>query len=115
MTLGRLLAAWLTVAVWFAGIAWASRRLTGAEPALPWSARRAVAPAAEALLITLLASLWFDTLGSGEWWLPAGLIGALTAVPRLGQAPWRRAALALVIDVLRYVGAGAILTWRLGR
>jgi hypothetical protein len=120
VTLPRLLLAWLPVAVLFAAVRWAARRWLGAPtPAGPGSAVAAVrAPALEAAGVTLFASLWFDSLGAGEWWLLFLLVGGLVAfAPRLrdatsSAAPTPRVALGLA-DVARYVAAGAVLAWRL--
>jgi len=111
MTLGRLVLAWLPVAVWFTGAAWLSHHLALITRALTNVVIRACV---EALLLTLLASLWFDSLGAGEWWLPMSLIGALVAVAGMTQAPRRTAVLLFLIDLVRYLGAGALLVWRLG-
>ena len=123
MTLGRLLLAWLPVAVWFAGATGVARRLTlpeGTFPSLGVYLYRAVGRAfAEALVLTLLASLWFDTLGAGVWWLPVSLVGALVAIagvtPVLPSVSYSRRTVILLflMDVVRYVGAGALLVWRL--
>jgi len=108
MTLGRLLLAWLPVATWFAAFGWAAHRWIGiaASPALShgglaWTV-------GEALLVTLFGSLWFDSLGHGGWWLLFGLVGLLVA--RLPTAP---GFLTLALSTLRYLGAGALLAWRL--
>jgi hypothetical protein len=73
--------------------------------------------AAEALVVTLFASLWFDSLGRGEWWLLFFLVGLLAGFPaRLAelQGPVTRRLLWLgLADTARYVVAGAILSWRL--
>jgi hypothetical protein len=124
VTLGRLIAAWLPVAVLFAiapplGYPW---NQPVAEHALVWSFNgwevgwRVV----EAAVVTLLASLWFDTLGAGGWWLLFGLIGLLVAFPRRlvmwrhVDAARRRHLLAHAgLDVARYVVAGGLLAWRL--
>lgn len=111
MTLGRLVLAWLPVALWFAGVAAVARRLALTERPFAALARRAVV---EALLLTLLASLWFDTLGAGAWWLPALLIGALVGLAPAIPQPRRTTVLLYLLDLLRYVGAGALLAWRLG-
>ena len=109
MTLGRLALAWSVVALWFVAVTWATehrRNLTGAG--------------GEALILTLIASLWFDSLGYGGWWLLFFLLGALAAFPaRLrqlesGASPAGRAVLLGLVDAGRYVGAGAMLAWRLG-
>lgn len=122
MTLGRLLAAWLPVAVWFLVAGSAGRRLALGTFLPPEATRRWGAgwTLAEAGVVTLFASLWFDSLGSGGWWLLFLLVGLLAAFPiRLHGLPTstlsRRSELVLgVTDTVRYVGAGAILAWRLG-
>src|SRR5207302_1792163 len=48
--------------------------LPGVKALLPW---RLV----EAGLLTLFASLWFDSIGSGGWWLLFLLVGALATIP----------------------------------
>ena len=144
MTLTRLVLAWLPVAAVFALVA-GLRSVP--PPAPPTDARDAAEPALatrppergtgltgwdvlwrslEAAAVTLFASLWFDSLGHGEWWLLFGLVGLAVALSHLPSAPretsaltpstWaRRGALARALcDVLRYVVAGAILAWRLG-
>lgn len=115
MTSTRLVLAWLPVALWFVVappigghryFVWAYGRWTVAGRLL------------EALVVTLLGSLWFDSLGSGGWWLLFLLIGLLAAY----AARWRALAeasdrshelLVGVMDTARYVVAGAILAWRL--
>jgi hypothetical protein len=124
MTLPRLLLAWLAVGVWFLAVRWAARRwmLHDATATAPWApgAAAARATALEAAGVTLFASLWFDSLGHGGWWLLFLLLGLLvTLAPRLGHAPppssrpRRTTLLAGLADVARYVGAGAVLAWRL--
>lgn len=107
MTLPRLLFAWLPVAAEFVIVAaLAERRLPGPRAEAAWSA-------AEAGLLTLFASLWFDSLGHGEWWLLFALVGALAGLPRArtgGRRAWR----GLALDIARYLVAGGILAWRLG-
>jgi hypothetical protein len=118
VTLTRLVFAWLAVAVWFviatAGSVFLLRRAsqppgqdalsTGLpRPMLTW---RLV----EALLLTLLGALWFDSLGTGEWWLVFLLVGAIAATPKSGRV----SPLGVSADLARYVLAGAILAWRLG-
>jgi beta-lactamase superfamily II metal-dependent hydrolase len=103
VTLGRLALAWLPVALWFLAVDWVVRR---ADPA---PVRPNYWLALEALLLTLFASLWFDSLGSSGWWLLFLLVGAIAAgLPR--RPRWR----AVLIDIGRYFVAGAILAWRLG-
>lgn len=114
MTMGRLVLAWVPVALWFAAVAAVTERWRGDHRLAGRAARAAV----EALAATLLASLWFDSLGHGGWWLVFLLIGVLAGFPR-----WRFAAEAAapagpavrlgLLDVARYVVAGGILAWRL--
>lgn len=113
--------AWLPVGIWFIVAVWVGK-LVAAErpPAAPSERRRTVGwILAEAGVVTLFASLWFDSLGSGGWWLLFLLVGLLAAFPvRLHALPppgaLRRAELVkALVDTLRYVGAGAILAWRL--
>ncbi len=120
MTLPRLLLAWLPVAAWFLLVRWAARGWLGAG-----APSDSGAPAAdvwvtglEAAAVTLFASLWFDSLGAGGWWLLFLLVGALVAfAPRLRDGPTgltrRRAIVLGLADVARYVGAGGLLAWRL--
>lgn len=124
MTLDRLLLAWLPVAVWFTGAAAATGRLTRPEgtfsPVSVYLYRAAGRAGVEGLVLTLLASLWFDTLGSGVWWLPVTLVGMLVALartaPALPSIPHTRRTVVFLFfaDLLRYVAAGALLAWRLG-
>ena len=125
MTLGRLLVAWLVVAIWFEIAAYATHYVV-TKLAIPPGAtvysgiptylikRRAL----EAALVSLIASLWFDSLGSGEWWLLFLLLGTLMTSPRwFVRAPDPRPQRAIIADtvceLLRYVVAGALLAWRL--
>jgi hypothetical protein len=73
----------------------------------------------EAGVLTLLASLWFDSLGSGQWWLVFLLVGLLATVPvqilSTAHAP-RRTLVFIGLELgelVRYLGAGALLAWRL--
>ena len=109
MTLGRLVLAWAPVAIWFAAAGWAAHRVTGVTVSPAPTAGAVVAVAFEALVVTLFASLWFDSLGHGGWWVLFGLIGLLASA--LSTRP---AFAAVVFSVMRFCGAGAILAWRLG-
>jgi hypothetical protein len=116
VTLGRLLLAWVPVAAWFLIAGWAGRSLastttdeTGGGGRV-WTAGLTLA---EAGVVTLFASLWFDSLGSGGWWLPFLLVGLLVAL-RASTFPRRTTLLLAVTDTVRYLGAGALLAWRLG-
>jgi hypothetical protein len=125
VTLGRLVLAWLPVAVWFVLATYAIPLLAAAVSKPPGQPGVWVAVEdsllrwrlVEAALLTLFASLWFDSLGSGGWWLLFALVGALATIPswlppRLGLPRGARAAGACA-DIARYVVAGAILAWRL--
>jgi len=125
MTLGRLALAWIVVAAWFEIAAYVTHYIV-AKLVIPPGAtvytgipfhlikRRAV----EAALVSLIASLWFDSLGSGEWWLVFTLVGVLATVPvQLLQTAGSERKWAFVVaeggELLRYLGAGALLAWRL--
>ncbi|HET7789245.1 MAG TPA: hypothetical protein VFK78_00450 [Gemmatimonadales bacterium] len=125
MTLGRLALAWLPVAALFLVAPPIGYRWDGPpeQPALAWAfnAWELGWRAVEALVLTLFASLWFDSLGAGGWWLLFLLVGLLAAFPRR-LVMWRyadgarRRALLLHagLDVGRYLAAGGLLAWRLG-
>jgi hypothetical protein len=72
------------------------------------------------LVLTLFASLWFDSLGSGGWWLLFLLVGILVVVPEglrsVGRpdVPPKALIVGACADLARYLVAGAILSWRLG-
>ena len=121
MTLSRLILAWLPVAVLFAfappiGYRW---DLPPDDRPFVWSFNRWEIGwrLAEAAIVTLFASLWFESLGSGGWWLLFLLLGLLVAFPRrlvMWQhvEPQRRRHLVIhaLLDVARYVVAGALLS-----
>jgi len=124
VTLTRLFLAWLPVAVWFVvapPIGYRVHQLVG-RPYFVWGYNRwaVMGRLLEAVAATLLGSLWFDSLGSGGWWLLFLLIGLLVAYPVRWQllttaaSERRRELLVGLMDTARYIGAGAILAWRLG-
>lgn len=123
MTLGRLVLAWLVVAAWFVIATFLMTELVtrlaippGATPYLGVPTRVLKWRLAEAALLTLIASLWFDSLGSGGWWLLFLLIGALEAFPvwfRATEFPKRALVADSLANLVRYVTAGALLAWRL--
>ena len=124
MTLGRLLLAWLPVAALFALVPPVGYRwdLPPDDRYLVWSFHRWEIGwrVVEAGVVTLFASLWFDSLGAGGWWLLFFLVGLLVAFPRRlvmwqhVEPPRRRHLLAhAALDVARYVAAGGLLAWRL--
>lgn len=118
MTLGRLVLAWIPVAAWFAIATRSIPRLVGLPPE-PAPRGLWKWPIAEAGLLTAFASLWFDSLGSGGWWLLFALVGALATVPKWlpgtdRAVPSRQLLVGACADLARYEIAGAILAWRLG-
>ncbi len=73
----------------------------------------------EAVLTTLLGSLWFVSVGSGTWWLVFLLLGVLvsgaerglrSALLRSAKGPDLRG---FLVGVAKYLAAGALLAWRL--
>ena len=113
MTLGRLALAWLPVALWFLGVDWVVHR--NSTPPVRPNYRLPI----EAALLTLFASLWFDSLGSGGWWLLFLLVGALATIPtwlpeHRRDASRRTRLIGACVDVARYQIAGALLAWSLG-
>lgn len=83
MSLGRIALAWAVVAAWL--FAWhVVERRVGARSVR--SRRREQRSegrwvAAEALLLVLLAALWYGSLGAGMGWLVFLLVGALMEWP----------------------------------
>ena len=133
MSLGRLVLAWVPVAVWFLVatllllplLVAALSRPPGQQAiwvprAVPRARALATWRLAEAAILTLFASLWFDSLGSGGWWLLFLLVGILVAGAEwLGtftraDVPLRVSLVGACADVARYLVAGALLAWRLG-
>lgn len=121
MTLGRLLLAWSLVAVWFLVAPPIGYRvdLVIGRQYFVWAYNRwaVTGRVLEALVATLLGSLWFDSLGAGEWWLVFALVGLLAAyavrwhVLTAARSERRRELVAGLMDTARYVAAGAILAW----
>jgi len=127
VTLVRLFVAWLVVAIWFIVATFILPIVVGLlQPVDDHLRVYAVSTVelawklVEAILLTLLASLWFDSLGSGEWWLIFLLVGLLATVPaqlfsisRMATRQWLTFAIAVAAELVRYVVAGALLAWRL--
>ncbi len=106
MTLTRLALAWLPVALWFLLVGWLAWKVRPVTPAP--SGAWAVATLAESVVATLVASLWFDSLGHGGWWLLFALLGLLAS----GLAS-RPSLASVMVTVVRFVGAGGLLAWGL--
>ena len=113
MSLVRVSVAFALVAVLFLAAAWAfrGRHLNGAA---------VLVCLGESAVLTLLAGLWFGSIGSGGWPLVFVLVGMLVAGSERGLRSaflrsFGRAELAgFVVDVARYAAAGGLLAWRLG-
>lgn len=106
MALGRLLVGWIVVVVglllWdVVGSRIGALRRDGGLP-------RARVYLVEAGLLTLLAGLWFGSLGTGGWWLVFGLVGMLR------EWPGSTSVTGSLLRVARTVVAGGLLAWRLG-
>ena len=110
MSLARLVLAALAVTAWFVAWIFAARRLRP-DPRPP----RFLPEGAEAILLTMFASLWFASLGHGGWWVLFAVVGLLVEGPirqrHLDELPakpqpWRP----LLLGTLRILGAGAILS-----
>ena len=125
MTLSRLILAWLPVAALFAaappiGYRWGERAdLPPDQRPLVWSFNRWEIGwrLIEAAVVTLFASLWFDSLGAGGWWLLFLLVGLLVAFPRrlvmwqhVDALRRRHLLVHALLDVARYIIAGALLS-----
>ena len=112
MALSRILTGWIAAAAWLLLWEVVASRLGDGRP------RRARALMGEALLLTLLAGLWFGSLGAGAWWLMFGLVGALREWPaqrgRRPSEPLDPVAVGVsALRVVRTVVAGGVLAWRL--
>ncbi len=115
MTLARLVLAWLPVAVEFVIVGRLGARFATRDRLRTITTTDLVWQATEAAVVTLFASLWFDSLGHGGWWLLFGLVGLLVGLQRRPGGPEPGVdGRGVALDVARYVLAGAILAWRLG-
>ncbi len=119
----------LFIVVWAAGVRLAGgvwgvgvRGSSPPGPPLAWSAALRVVwlpAAAEAFALTLLAALWFGSLGSGGWVTLFLLVGALAAGAdrwlshRLLQTPVRQEVALFLLGLARYAMAGWLCAWRL--
>ena len=107
MTLVRFALGFFAVAAFFAGLGWATGRR---------NRRSATVLVCEALVLTLLGTLWFASIGRGGWVLVFAFIGALAsgtdrwfAAVATG-APVRPLVRATLITTIRYVIAGGLLS-----
>jgi len=118
VTLTRLVLAWLPVTAEFLIVSGFQQPAGEQAPSGPrWALtrREAMWRSLEAAAVTLFASLWFDSLGHGGWWLLFLLVGLLVTLARLPDVRDPRGVAARVVrDTARYVLAGALLAWRLG-
>lgn len=109
MTLWRLGGAALLVALWFAAWGAGARKLRPAAPAAPLPLL-----ALEALGFTLLATLWFASLGHGGWYILFPTLGLFVEGPvrrrHAPDAPWLPGTL---LGALRLTVAGGILAFLL--
>ncbi len=117
MSLSRIAVAWLLVSGWL--LLWeAMGRPAGRGGTGPWLRPPLWGYAAEALLVTLLGTLWIGSLGAGQWWLVFALVGALAAWPRPAEGRRRRRpsqeASALAARVIRMVVAGGLVVLGVG-
>src|SRR5712671_6550383 len=89
VTLTRLVLAWIPVTAWFVIATVGTAVLVGLPSRPPGAGGHWVGVPlplltwrlVEAGLLTMLGSLWFDSLGNGEWWLVFLLVGAIATTP----------------------------------
>ena len=118
MSLTTIGTAFVLVAIVFIGVGMVTARWAGPAPG-PGLLRR-VWPGAsfEALILTLLAALWFGSLGYGGWVTLFLRLGALPAGDRwprrrLSGAPAGGETRLFVASLLKYLLAGLVCVWRL--
>jgi hypothetical protein len=109
VALSRLVLAWLgTLALFLL-----AEVATGRRPVV-------LTNAAQSLLLTLLGSLWFASLGTGAWWLIFLLMGGLMELSaaagegKRAKQRERRELAAHGLGVARVLAAGGWLAWQLG-
>ena len=111
MSLGRVVVAAAPVLALFVAVAWPQY----GRP----TARATLVCVGETAVLTLLAALWFGSLGSGGWWLVFLLVGVLVSGAERGlrfaflRSPAGPETRGFLLGVARYVAAGALLAWRL--
>ncbi len=104
MTLLPLARGFLAVAVLFVAAGWLSGLRKRGNAALL---------GAEARFLTLLASLWFSSLGHGGWVLVFLLLGLLSSAAA-GAHGAAAVLKATALTTARYVAAGAVLVLLIG-
>jgi hypothetical protein len=115
MSLTYILLTWALVSVLFLLWEVVTVRLSHAGNAGGWLRAPARIYIAEALVLTLLGTLWFASIGSGTWPLVFLLLGVLMEWPgpvRHGiHSPdgSRLAARRIMLGVLRVMAAGAVM------
>jgi uncharacterized membrane protein YfcA len=114
MAFTRLVLGWAAVMAFLVLWREVERRLRGRQESAGAPHRATLsALAVEAALLSLLAGLWFGSLGHGGATLVFLLVGALMVLPErlrtaaAGVPVWKPA----VGGVLRIVAAGALLNW----
>jgi hypothetical protein len=119
MTLLRLTLGWAAVTVWFILFEMVEQRLVGPAPSAARLRAGWKVYAADGLLLTLFAGLWFASLGHGGWVLLFLMTGLLVEGPARyrdgsgGMDLSRKGIGKLVLGLVRIVIAGGILAWRL--
>ncbi|MCU0620247.1 MAG: hypothetical protein MUC69_01945 [Gemmatimonadales bacterium] len=109
MQFTRVLVGWLAVSLLFLAV----QRLVPPSRGLPSRAPRWL-PFAEALPFTLLAALWFASLGRGGWPLVLALVALVVELPALlrdGWPPERRRWREALLGAARLVVAALLLRW----
>lgn len=112
MSLGTVLLAFAPVAVLFL----VADRLNGRR----LNRAAVVVLLSEASVLTLLAALWFGSIGRGGWFLVFLLVGVLAAGADRGlrsaflRSQARDELRQFGFGVAKYLVSGAILAWRLG-
>lgn len=113
MSLTRVILGWLAVSAWFALADLLLNTLRG--PDAPRGTRPSWLPLVEGLFFTLLAALWFGSLGTGGWVLLFLMLGLLLELPpRLRDATQRAQptglALATAVGLVRVLVAALLLS-----
>lgn len=120
MQLTAVLAGWGLVSAWFLGWELLAARLDPRGNSGGWWRAPIRVYVAEALLVTLLGTLWFASIGSGGWYLVFPLLGVLMEWPGPVRHGFRapdgsgRAMTRAGSGMLRILGAGALLWWWVG-